>query len=121
MAKKDKAEEAAPVSREENGALIIDSPLEGSPGTIEVDLYLDPATVMQIFKRNENLPPFYADDTLWIFSEFYARFPMFQFKIPGIDPATWDLEQGTGYPAALAVRCVAETNGVVSKALNLKN
>lgn len=120
-AKEEIQEEAAPVSRRENGRLIIDSPLPDKPGTIEVDLYLDPNTIMNVFKRVDNLPEFYNQESLWVFREFYSRFPIFQFKIPGLDPATWDLETGKGFPALLAVRCVQETNGLINGALDLKN
>lgn len=114
--------EAKARSRIENGRLIIQSPLADMPGTIEVDVYLDPAAVMEYFKRHDNLPPIYQEEgALWVYTEFYSRFKMFDFKIPGLNSKTWDLENGKGFPSILAIVCVNETAGLIDGALNLKN
>lgn len=105
----------------ENGRLIIQSPIPSMPGTIEVNAYPDPGTIMEYFKRHDNLPPFYEGETIWLYKEFYARFHMFDFKIKGLNPKTWDLDNGKGFPSILAVVCVNETAGIIDGALNLKN
>jgi hypothetical protein len=109
-------------SYRENGKLIILSPLADYPGTIEIEYNLDPATIVEIFKRMENPPDFYKQQGIPSqFKEFYTKFPMFEFKIPGINPSSWDLENGTGFPAALAVRCTTESSTLLKEALDLKN
>lgn len=121
MAKEEK-EKTPPTFHEENGRIVIDSPLPEHPGVIVVKKHLDPLTIIYLMKRAGEVPEIYEGEHVpFVLREFYIRFPIFDFQLEGFSIQEKDVAEGTGFPSKLAARCVKATAGIFDTAFDLKN